>query len=97
MHRPFKVPGGIFTAILGILACGFLAWQNFAPMLERANNDDPVPLTILAVYGAVGAVIYLIYGLWNSKLAKGIDVSDDTTLASPAEALGGHVDNIKED
>ncbi len=97
MHRPFKVPGGIFTAILGILACGFLAWQNFAPMLERANNDDPVPLTILAVYGAVGAVIYFVYGLWNSKLAKGIDVSEDTALASPAEALGGHVDNIKED
>lgn len=97
MHRPFRVPGGIFTAILGILACGFLAWQNFAPMLERYQNDDPVPLTILAVYGAVGALVYFAYGLWNSKLAKGIDVSDDTTLASPAEALGGHVDNIKED
>lgn len=97
MDRPFKVPGGILTAILGILACGFLAWQNFAPMLERAANDDPVPLTILGVYGAVGAVIYLFYGLWNSKLAKGIDVSDDQTLATPAEAMGGHVDNIKED
>lgn len=97
MHRPFRVPGGVITAVAGILACGFLAWQNFAPMLERANNDDPVPLTILAVYGAVGAAVYLLYGLWNSKLAKGIDVSDDTALASPAEALGGHVDNVKED
>jgi APA family basic amino acid/polyamine antiporter len=97
MHRPFRVPGGVITAILGILACGFLAWQNFAPMLERYQNDDPVPLTILAVYGIIGAVVYFVYGLWNSKLAKGIDVSEDPTLASPAEALGGHVDNIKED
>ncbi len=97
MHRPFRVPGGMITAGLGILACGFLAFQNFAPMLERAANDDPVPLTILGVYGAVGAAVYFLYGLWNSKLAKGIDVSEETTLASPAEALGGHVDNVKED
>ena len=55
------------------------------------------PLTILAAYAAVGALIYAAYGYWHSKLAKGIDITEDTALASPAEALGGKVDNVKED
>ncbi|MDI6624241.1 MAG: amino acid permease [Brevundimonas sp.] len=97
MERPFKVPGGIFTAVLGILACLFLASQNLIPMFQHAAEDNPLPLMLLGGYAAVGAVIYAAYGFWNSKLAKGIDITEDTKLSSPAAALGGDVDNIKED
>ena len=97
MERPFKVPGGIFTAVLGILACLFLASQNLIPMFQHAAEDNPLPLMLLGGYAAVGAVIYAAYGFWHSKLAKGIDITEDPTLSSPAAALGGDVDNIKED
>jgi APA family basic amino acid/polyamine antiporter len=97
MERPFKVPGGIFTAVLGILACLFLASQNLIPMFQHAAEDNPLPLMLLGGYALVGAIIYTAYGFWNSKLAKGIDITEDTKLSSPAAALGGDVDNIKED
>lgn len=97
MHRPFKVPGGIFTAVLGILACLFLASQNLIPMFQHAAEDNPLPLMLLGGYAALGAVIYAIYGFWHSKLARGIDITEDHALATPAEALGTGVDNVKED
>ena len=96
LPRPFKVPGGIVTAVLGILACLFLAWQNFKPMIERAMNDDPVPLTILGVYALVGAIVYALYGFWHSKLAKGIDITEETSMSSPAEAMAYGVDDVKD-
>jgi APA family basic amino acid/polyamine antiporter len=96
MPRPFKVPGGIFTAVLGILACLFLASQNLIPMFQHAAEDNPLPLMLLGGYAAVGAVIYAAYGFWNSKLAKGIDITEETTMSSPAEAMGSGVDNQKD-
>ena len=96
LPRPFKVPGGIVTAVLGILACLFLAWQSFKPMIDRALADDPVPLTILGVYALVGAIIYAVYGFWHSKLAKGIDITEDSHLPSPAEAMGRGVDDVRD-
>jgi APA family basic amino acid/polyamine antiporter len=96
LPRPFKVPGGVVTAVLGIAACLFLAWQNFKPMIERAMNDDPVPMTILGVYALVGAVVYILYGFWHSKLAKGIDITEDSELPSPAEAMAHGVDDVKD-
>jgi len=97
LERPFRVPGGVFTAVLGILACLGLAALNFTPMIQHAMNDNPLPLTILGCYAAVGAVIYILYGFWNSKLAKGIDITDDPKLSTEVEGLAGHVDNVKED
>ncbi|MEQ7155220.1 amino acid permease [Brevundimonas aurifodinae] len=96
MPRPFRVPGGIATAVAGIIACLALAGFNFAPMIANFQNGNPLPLTILAIYAAVGAVIYAIYGFWNSKLAKGIDITEETTISSPAEAMGRGVDNQKD-
>ncbi|ESQ76280.1 amino acid permease [Asticcacaulis sp. AC402] len=95
MERPFKVPGGIATAVAGIAACLFLAWQNFAPMVDHAMRGNTLPLTILVCYAIVGAVIYIGYGFWHSKLAKGIDITEDTDMPSPAEAMGKGVDDIK--
>ena len=96
MERPFRVPGGIFTAVLGILACLTLASFNFIPMVTHALNDNPLPLTILGVYALVGALIYGLYGFAHSKLAKGIDITEDTTLESAVEAMGHGVDNKKD-
>ena len=96
MERPFKVPGGIATAVAGIVSCLALAGFNFWPMIQHAMDGNPLPLTILGVYAAVGAVIYIIYGFWNSKLAKGIDITEETTMSSPAEAMGSGVDNQKD-
>lgn len=95
MERPFKVPGGVYTAGAGIFACLGLAGFNFAPMIEHALNDNPLPLILLASYAAVGAIIYAAYGFWHSKLARGIDITEDTDLSSPADALGGDIDDKK--
>ncbi len=97
MERPFRVPGGVYTAFAGICACLFLAYNNLSPMIQHAMNDNPLPLILLAAYAAVGALIYIAYGYWHSKLAKGIDITEETTISSPADAFGHGVDNIKED
>ncbi|MNE15156.1 putative amino acid permease YhdG [compost metagenome] len=96
MERPFKVPGGIVTAVLGICACLFLASQNLIPMFQHAAEDNPLPLMLLGGYAAIGAIIYTAYGFWHSKLAKGIDITEDTTLETAVEALGHGVDNKKD-
>jgi len=96
MHRPFKVPGGIITAVLGICACLFLASQNLIPMFQHAAEDNPLPLMLLGGYAVIGAVIYAAYGFWHSKLAKGIDITEDSTLETAVEALGHGVDNKKD-
>jgi len=95
MERPFRVPGGVWTAGLGIFLCLFLAYQNFAPMIHSATKGDLVPISILGGYILLGVLVYAFYGFWNSKLAKGEDIDDDHDLSTPAEALGGKVDDIK--
>jgi APA family basic amino acid/polyamine antiporter len=82
--------------VAGIAACMFLAWQNFKPMIQHAMDDNPLPLILLSSYAAVGAVIYIAYGFWHSKLAKGIDITEDSALPSPAEAMGRGVDDIRD-
>ncbi|WP_029415523.1 amino acid permease [Brevundimonas bacteroides] len=96
MPRPFRVPGGIPTAVAGIAACLFLAYNNLVPMFQHAAEDNPLPLMLLGGYAAIGAVLYAAYGFWNSKLAKGIDITEETTISSPAEAMGRGVDNQKD-
>jgi APA family basic amino acid/polyamine antiporter len=96
LPRPFKVPGGIATAVAGIFACLFLAWQNFKPMIQHAMDDNPLPLMLLGGYAVIGAIIYIAYGFWNSKLAKGIDITEDTSMSSPAEAMAHGVDDVKD-
>ncbi len=96
MERPFRVPGGMFTAGLGICACLFLASQNLIPMFQHAAEDNPLPLMLLGGYAVIGAIIYAAYGFWHSKLAKGIDITEETTITSPAAAFGEGVDNQKD-
>ena len=95
MERPFKVPGGAVTAFVGIFLCLFLAYQNFQPMVISALKGDMLPIDILGGYLIVGFLVYVFYGFWNSKLAKGIDVSEEMGLESVADAMGHGVDDIK--
>ncbi len=66
-------------------------------MVQHAMNDNPLPLTILGVYALVGALIYGLYGFAHSKLAKGIDITEDVKLETAADAFGHGVDNKKDD
>jgi APA family basic amino acid/polyamine antiporter len=64
----FRAPGGIWTPVLGIITCLFLAAFNLMPMLQSAVNHDPVPLLILLGYCVVGVLTYVLYGRRNSRL-----------------------------
>ncbi len=89
MHRPFRVPGGIATAVLGIIFCLALAVFNLLPMVQKALAGEPLPLEIIVGYCLVGAAIYAGYGYRNSRLARGLDVLD--IGPGPNEALApGH-------
>ena len=76
LHRPFEVPGGTGTAVAGIIACVSLAGFNILPMVQKALNGDPLPMSILGVYCLVGAAVYALYGYRHSKLARGEDILD---------------------
>jgi APA family basic amino acid/polyamine antiporter len=93
MVRPFRVPGGVVTAVAGIVTCMGLAAANLVPMVQSAIDHDPLPLQILLGYCLVGALIYLFYGLRHSKLAKGIDITEETALETPAQAFAHGVDD----
>jgi APA family basic amino acid/polyamine antiporter len=64
LARGFTVPFYPITPILGILSCIFLIFQ----VEVRVQ-------IFFAVFLAGAVVVYFVYGMWNSKLAKGIVVT----------------------
>jgi APA family basic amino acid/polyamine antiporter len=62
MKRPFRTPLFPLTPVLGALMCLFLLMSLMAH--EATRN-------FFVIYLGGGFVLYFIYGLWNSKLAKG--------------------------
>jgi APA family basic amino acid/polyamine antiporter len=76
LPRAFRVPGGVPTAVVGIVVCLAMAFFNLLPMAAKAVHGDFLPLGILGGYGLVGVAVYLLYGMGHSKLAKGIDILD---------------------
>jgi APA family basic amino acid/polyamine antiporter len=63
--RPFKTPWFPITPILGAVMCLFLLMSLMAH--EGTRN-------FFLIYLAGGIVLYFAYGMWNSKLGKGIVV-----------------------
>ena len=63
--RPFRAPLSPFTPIAGAVMCFFLLMSLMAH--EGTRN-------FFLVYLAGGIVLYFAYGMWNSKLGKGIVV-----------------------
>ncbi len=76
LPRPFTVPGGVVTAVFGIVFCLGMAIFNLLPMIDKALHGDLLPLSILAGYSLIGVAVYILYGMKHSLLAKGIDVLD---------------------
>lgn len=72
MRRPFKTPLFPITPVLGALMCFFLLMSLMAR--ESTRN-------FFLVYLLGGVVLYFLYGMWNSKLGKGIVVQGHEVMA----------------
>jgi len=72
--RPFRTPLFPITPILGAVMCLLLLMSLMAGAATR---------NFFLIYLAVGIVIYFGYGIWNSKLARGVVIGGHE--ASPME------------
>lgn len=74
----------------------FFAFVMAGPLIEdvivKAATGDPLPAYLLTGYFALGAAIYVFYGFWNSRLAKGLQAIEDEPGVSPFEAQRHGVD-----
>ena len=72
LPRPFRAPGGIWTPILGVVGAMVMAVPLLADMVLSVIRGDPIPAIILVSYICLGAVIYTVYGVRHSRLARGL-------------------------
>ncbi|MEO8813537.1 MAG: amino acid permease [Caulobacteraceae bacterium] len=86
--RPFRAPGGWLVPVLGIVGSMIMAGPLIIDLVIKAGHGDPIPAIILLSYIALGAIIYIGYGLSHSRLAKGLDVIEDDSHPTPLEAFG---------
>jgi basic amino acid/polyamine antiporter, APA family len=77
MPRPFRTPGYPVVPILGMLMCLFLLMSLMA-VPDTRNFFIP--------YLGIGILVYFAFGMWNSKLGKGILVAGHE--AEPMELPG---------
>jgi APA family basic amino acid/polyamine antiporter len=63
LHRPFRSPFFPVTPILGAAMCIVLLMSLMAGAATR---------NFFLIYLAVGVLVYFVYGMWNSKLRKGL-------------------------
>jgi APA family basic amino acid/polyamine antiporter len=77
--RPFRTPFFPVTPVLGALMCLVLLMSLMAGAATRH---------FFLIYLAVGIVVYFLYGIWHSKLGKGIVVTghEATPMEYPGEA-----------
>ena len=78
LKRPFRTPGFPLTPILGAVMCLVLLMSLMAGKATR---------NFFLLYLAGGILIYFLYGMWNSKLGKGIVV--EGAEAEPMELPQG--------
>ena len=83
LNRPFKMPGwlAITIAAMGTIMC-FLLFMSL--MSKPGTRNFFIP------YIVVGILIYFVYGMWNSKLGKGVVVKGhepdpDLAIIKPGE------------
>jgi APA family basic amino acid/polyamine antiporter len=72
MQRPFRTPLFPITPVLGALMCLFLLMSLMAHRETR---------NFFLVYLAGGVVLYFAYGMWNSKIGKGVIVRGHEELS----------------
>ncbi len=68
MARPFRTPFYPFTPILGALMCFFLLMSLMA--VPQTRN-------FFIIYVIAGIAFYFVFGLWNSKLGRGVPATPD--------------------
>lgn len=95
MHRPFRVPGGAWIPVLGVIFAGIMAAPLIIDIIVKAATGDPIPAMILVIYLIIGAALYLFYGLPNSRLAQGLDILDDSPLPGAMQAVAHGLDEKK--
>ena len=74
LTRPFRTPLFPLTPILGAIMCVVLLMSLMAGVKTR---------NFFLIYLAIGIVVYFCFGIWNSKLGRGITVEGHE--ASPME------------
>jgi APA family basic amino acid/polyamine antiporter len=72
MRRPFRTPLFPITPVLGAVMCLFLLMSLMANQSTR---------NFFLVYLAGGVMLYFVYGMWNSKLGKGVIVRGHEELS----------------
>jgi APA family basic amino acid/polyamine antiporter len=89
--RPFTAPGGIITPLLGIFFALVMAGPLIWDIVAKALHGDPIPAYLLGGYAGFGALIYIGYGYWNSRLGKGLPQRTDDQSAGPGaeQAIAG--------
>ena len=74
LARPFRTPLFPLTPILGAIMCIVLLMSLMAGAVTRH---------FFLIYLGIGIVLYFCFGIWNSKLGRGVEV--DGHEASPME------------
>jgi len=72
MQRPFKTPLFPLTPIFGAVMCLFLLMSLMAHAPTR---------NFFLIYLAGGILLYFVYGMWHSKIGKGVVVHGHEVLA----------------
>ena len=65
LARPFKTPLFPITPILGAIMCIVLLMSLMAGAATR---------NFFLIYLAIGVAVYFVFGMWNSKLGRGLEV-----------------------
>jgi APA family basic amino acid/polyamine antiporter len=79
MHRVFRTPLFPFTPVLGAVMCLFLLMSLMAH--EATRN-------FFVVYLVGGILLYFVYGMWHSKIGRGIIVHGHEVMADSPHQKG---------
>jgi APA family basic amino acid/polyamine antiporter len=57
-HRPYRVPGGIFTGIFGLLSCIFMVFLALYQPYVDAKGAFPMEWTIIVIWSILGVLFW---------------------------------------